>query len=326
MPPNATWVEQREGILRLVGNFSLHVWDTSVTVRNATESQTFTSGNWTEPVGPSQPYVRKRYDQIIRLDLKDASFELVSQGREILFATPYVSLDGNLTASFAGVKGTIRQGATQSPLESTTLKLSGPLSLRTWNPKGNGTILQNELTTSAASLGLAPEAPVQAPEASLARPNAAAAWPIAIIMIPASIASLGVFLVVARRSRPPTIDDVEWALFEKKAGKAAKLGRRLVKRTPRDATAVFLLGTALLAQDQPQQLLDAIEPMARHLQRKHRAGVAYVLARAAHSLADLERADVWAREAARQPALRSQLARDGILASNVQTPVQSGYA
>ncbi len=92
-------------------------------------------------------------------------------------------------------------------------------------------------------------------------------------MIPAGGALAAIGFVALHRSRPPAIDDVEWALLTKKPKQAKRWAKRILRKNPTELGAVFLYGTALAALKQYQNALDELEPLAAKMKPKDRAGV-----------------------------------------------------
>jgi hypothetical protein len=315
-PEGSAWATQRDGVLVLSGNFSVEIRFADVHVRNDTNNSVFTAGAWRTGIGPAPPGephpVREKVLQRLRLDVTNATLELAPLGRSISLASPRFNFDGPTEGVFLHVDGVVGENEKQQKIRQDRWLLSGVIHFETWNQTAGGALLHARISASPEVFGLIPEVPPAAGnQPTIAKPQEMS-WPLLALIAPAFLAFGCVGLAAYRRSRPPAIDDVEWALFEKDSKRALRLGRRLVAGNPRDATAIFLYGTALLVNREPRQVIHRLEPLALRLGTRQRVGIAYVLACAARSIMDAQRLERWAAEAAEEPALRAQLARDGV--------------
>lgn len=120
--------------------------------------------------------------------------------------------------------------------------------------------------------------------------------------------------------RPPALFDLEWAVFTGRFRRARRLGRRLVRRQPRQSNVLFLYAAALLALKDHRRLRRDIEPKAAALPAGARAAVAYILMISAIQQGDPDMAGRWADEAAKDPEFRQRTGRaDAAQADAAQT-------
>jgi hypothetical protein len=307
---NATWATATDGLVQLVGNFSILVEDSVVTVRNATENQEFDSGNSTQGVGtapPGSPYpVRDRYEQRVRLDVRDGALTLQSSGRTFFVALPYLAVDGNLTARWYDADGNVRDAGKVTTVSEAAWTTQGSMAFLIRNPVGNGTMLQARIEAGPDIFGLASNSPAIGSEIFVPATGQNPAW----IWLPVAFAIPWLALVAMRRYGPGVrIDDVEWALMEPKPRLARRLARRYLRGRRDDPTAVFLYAAALSSSKRFRQVVRRIDPLASRLAPRTRASVAFILADAAGRIGDTVLEARWASEARDDPLLRAAMTK-----------------
>ncbi len=329
-PTGATWVLTSDAEMGMTGNFSFHVEDVVVSVSNQTKSASYQSGNRTTGLGPAppgQPHPAREYhERKIRLDVQNGALVLQTHERPVLMAAGHLQLEGNLIVTLRDVDGKIRYERQEIPLRKTAWEIRGFLQLETDNLGTGDTGLNGRLTAAPSVVGLEPAA--VSPEtgaANLATSRPEFSWPLLAVATPSMMLFGLLGLAVYRRGRPPTIDDVEAALLLKAPARARTLARRLAKQKPGNAIAVFLLATALGAEEDYGRLLREVEPLAARLSVRRRVGIAYVLAVAGSKEGQAERSLRWAVEAAREPEFRSLLIAEGIPVKSAHTPPETGY-
>ncbi len=308
IPANATWATADDGLLHLVGNFSILVEDTIVTVRNATENQEFNSGNSTQGIGtapPGSPYpVRDRYEQRIRLDIPDGALTLQSSNRPFFVALPYLAADGNLTARWYDADGNVRDAGQETTVSEAAWTTQGSMAFLIRNPVANGTTLQARIEAGPDVFGLPSDSPEIGSEIFVPATGQNPTW----IWLPVAFAIPWLALVAMRRYGPGVrIDDVEWALMEPKPRLARRLARRYLRGRRDDPTAVFLYAAALSSSKRFREVVRRIEPMASRLAPGMRASVAFILADAAGRIGDNVVEARWASEARADPLLRAAM-------------------
>lgn len=327
--PNALWVEQEEGSVTLGGNFSFRVWHAKIHVTNESGTQTYVSGNWTEGIGPrppGQPHpVRWYYEQTVTINVTNAVMQLHSANRRVEYTADRLSFEGNVTAEFEDVEGSLSGEGDPERLQEAVWRLEGSVGMEIWKPLPDESLLRAHITSAPSVLGLepAPE-PEGTSRSTTVDPTDGENGRLALVTLPAFAVFGAAGLVAYRRFHPPGVEQVEWAILSQRPSKAARMARRLVRLKP-TSNAVFLYGVSLLAMNQPGRLLLEVGPLAEALEPSARSGVAYTLALAAARLGDDGQRDRWNQVAASDPVLRQRMREEGLLPSTKTTDDDPAY-
>lgn len=294
------------------GNLTALMWGANLTIQNASGSETFRSGAWTEKVGPPGGRVQYRFVQELRVDFSNAVLGLSLEGRQAFLYAANFAFTGNGPTSFHAVAGFAEFDGTRRELPA-LLELSGNLSFGASNRTG---LLYVDLSAPPPALGFAPAqrtAPSDSSGHSIPATRPSAEMTV-LGMGLSSVALIGFIGLAARRRRlrAVQIEDVEMALFTGQNAKAMRMARVLVARQPKDPDAVFLYGASLAVVKGPAVMLAELEPLVNKLPLGRRAGAAFLLAQAALRIGDNTRALFWGTEAARDPILRKRLANDAL--------------
>ncbi len=316
--PNGTIeLSSKNGPIVLVGDFSVYLWDSSINVTDQAGTTSYRSGNWTEPIGPSSspPAVRHRHDQVVRLDVHRGQFHLQTGQHATHWRANEIVINGFFEAQIDKATGKVAIDGTETMLDSDSITIAGDGTMRAHNASGSPPRLRATVAMSDATL----TAPVSAPVSTEAQipTQAAAAAPQASPQKPwlwlwSFLLLIPILGIVALRVEPwrPDLTDVEWAILTNRPRRARRWAGRVVRREPENPDALFLYASTLLEARRFEQVLDAVEPLAKKIPMPQRRGIAYTLAVAALRLKDKKRVQLWAREAARDPELRQRMIDD----------------
>lgn len=317
LPANAIQVVSKSAIWA-DGNFSVRVWNATVTIRNATGEHSYRSGNWTEGIGPSGPgqphMVRHRHYQTVRLDVRDAELVLSPSQRESRIVAQRVKCVGDFPASLRQVTGLIEYDGGEASVQEAEWGVNNVTAFEAWNETAKG---MARFEAPAAAFGLqSPEKPPTNP------PDGAPRTALPVRTSPtemgagflAFLAVAGFALLVNRRRRPVDNRQIEWALLSGQPGKAARMAKHRLRSTPDDADTVFLYGASLLVRGLVDDVVRRVEPLVIRLPDDQRHGHAYLLA-LSHRARDEAASARWAREASSEPLLLRELERSGMLRS-----------
>lgn len=334
VPPGSTKAIASDGAISALGSFSVYVWDAAVLVNDVSGERRFESGETVRGVGPQPPGqqhpVREREFRLLRLDAVDATLEVRTSGRSLQWVAPALTIQGDVEATLRGSTGAINHAGDWLALANEDLAIEGPIILYAWNETADASRLSGRLEASPAAMGFpAEEAPARLLRVLGARPVPPASDPggpgwLAAALLSGGAAILGI--TGYRRFRTARIEDVEWALLRGRPRQAETLARRLVKKNPRHADAVFLYGASLLARKRHRQLLRDLAPLLERLGAHEQPTIAFLLSISAHECGETLKARRWSARAASDPVLRARMLRDEGAVPVVSADPFAGYA
>lgn len=312
-----TWTN---ATLEVRGNLTLHIYGAVVRVQNQTGNETYASGSTTAPLSPGPgPVANERSFRLLTIRATNARAVLEVEIGPVIGASNEATLEVAGRATLAAAHGNLNVGSSPEPLLGDDLTIQGKFRVETRNqtdtePRLRGALFpepgQATLAWGAKELEFAPIHSGPAPTW----------WWVA----GAAGGLLLAGLVWWRRVGPVTVEAVELAFLAGRTRRAGRLAHRLAARAPQDADALFLYATAMLQARRFEDLVDIIEPLARRVAKRHRRGVAYLLAVAAYASDNRATWRRWAREAADDPVLRQRLREDGIWDPRPRRPLRSG--
>ena len=309
VPPEFVQAEANNGTFRFAGNISLTIWDAAVHMSSESDAFVEESGRTHKPVAAT---VGETEYRLLRIDAVNATLFLQVHTGVAHVAAAALDVVGVGHAVFQGTKGVVDDEGGPRILDREPLTVTGRFS--TFFQEGEARV---QLTDGRMQYAAATQVEPIVPNAT---PSWWSPWLWLTLLAIVPLVFLGV-----RRSRPVTVDDVEWAILSGKSRRGLRLAKRLVGKNPGDPDAVFLYGTTLLARGRFATILKTIEPLSLRIETSSRRGIAFVLAVAAHGSKDPLRARRWAIEAAQDPQLRKRLEHDGVLTTSPSV-LQSGYA
>lgn len=288
LPPGMAEMSVEGGTHRVHGDFTIDVWAANVSVTDDGETHIFQTGNWTKAVGPSvggRSLARANYSQALRLTAVDAVLEIVSSGRPVSVVGPALTLEGDFQGSFANVAGSLRLGSVLQPLQSTSLGLRGVRTITAWNSSSTGPALSARIIAPASSWPVEWELVDPSVTETRLAEDAGSRGPFAGASVVALAGALALVTAKGLRDRRRVaLDEIEWALFQRRPRRAAALARRRLRRHPRDPDAAFLLGAAYLALDRPDAILRELRPHVAGSSRSDQSGIRLLLSRAEEQL------------------------------------------
>lgn len=314
------------GAAHFSGNFSVVFWFANVSVEAADGSNTaHFSGPATRSAiegAPNQtrPLARQRVDQLVVIRAVNATM-LLSGSRPFSFAAPMVQLEGTGDAAFQAAYGTVVASLGREWVVGHAVNVAGDFRLAVEEDGTQGDMLAGSLEVQEGALWASSGMPAHG-RVTVTRtggiPNGSGSdWKPAV---PSALMAAAVVLVIGGlaigvRSRLETvrIDDVELALLLGRPRRARLGAALLLRRDPRDADALFLLGAAFFQQRSLGRAVRALEARVSLIDPSRRRGIAFLLCLAHARLGHHAEALKWAREAREDPLLRERLHSEGLV-------------
>jgi len=303
------------GVATVTGNFTFYTWEQTIRIGDSQGEKTYESGNGSAPMCPMAAacvpaeIAYNRSMELVRLDLRNATISIDLGDQRFSVLGPLASASGRLELRTANTVGTLIQGGRTLAVES-SMRLAG-----------NGTVNSSvdfAVDRLAAAIEIAPD-PVSGPPAFPVssvpvNPSGAEAGQLAgterpwwILLTAAPLALVGA--VMYARRKPPTLDEVEWAVLNRQWN-GQRLANRLVTSQPKNPDALFLLAATFLAKGRHRQLLTRIEPLAVVIPPNQRRGIALTLAAAAKACGEEGKFLQWAHEAVQDKTIRESVFRE----------------
>jgi hypothetical protein len=258
--------------------------------------------------------VREVRTQVVELRIRDGSMTFEAGSGLSRFVASRIEFQGNGTGSLQQVNGPLVVLGKRQELNNAMLSFDGAFRLVAARRESTdalaGRLEMTEGSMKLVQLASAEEQPAQVsmpPSIRLARaqepmPHARLAWAL-LALIPLGLA------LIAHRERHLGLSDAEAALIRDRPRRAVRITRRILRRTPLDADALFLHGAGLFQAGDTRAIVREVDRSASKVPVQRRFGLALLLSLAHAAEKNHKRAERWAAEASRHPQYRDYVAR-----------------
>lgn len=311
-------------ILRIEGEVRIAFWEGTMSVAAAEgENKVHRSGSsYSGPAGPGTGWaLRERTDALIVATAKNASLRLEASNRPASMVSTHVEAFAAAGFHFSAATGMLSNGTRLLAVDDEALTLTGPTRVGLFPSDGGPPRLRVdvEMASGAQSLTETVERARPQPNRMTVRgedPRAAGnAWS---AVGPAGLAVAGLVLLGLSGwglvGRVASVEAAERALVKGRTRWSRMLALRVLRDSPRDPDALFVLGAGYLKDGRLEKLLSSVGRRATRVEEGQRRGIAFLLALAGLRLGRPDSVRRWTEEASRDPILSARLGEEGFSA------------
>ncbi len=289
------------------GNFTLHMWGPSITVRDDVSQQNYRSGVWYDNATGTQAdprgIVRTEHWQSVTVSLSEASMRLqVSRGSS-QWTDVQCALETIGRVSFAEGEGLVRSQTSLYKARDEHVTVDGVVRQRI-SRLADEPSLWSSLEASQAQTNL----PVASTISVAPETGRLTAWTL-FLAFAFLILTAGVLVWsrrgILKRDWEAELGRAHEALAHRRSGRARRHARRLLARDQEDSEAWYVYGASLLLDHDAKRVVGEVGPVAKKL--NNHPSLCFLVGVANLDLERVDEAGPWLKEAGKEPAFLEEI-------------------